>query len=234
MLICNYNISKKKSKIFFFIILLGFFIGKNLYGNVGKISPIDRTKFWSIIDNAKNENQKETLKALEEQLETLSGGELVQFSFILELFAKKLDFPAMQMAHKIINGSHDQIELKNFYFWIISNGQETYYKALENPDTLSKIDVIRGTAYFDKYHYLINNLFSQAGEAAIEDFTLSDDQLTDLDKDTIFNDEKYELDYKEFYNLLPVTLPKLYEKYWNQRTKEEIESDKIHEEQLKI
>ncbi|MGF6907342.1 DUF4240 domain-containing protein [Fusobacterium sp. PH5-44] len=233
----TFSILRKICKYFFFLtvllILENTFVESNLYGNIAKISTMDKSKFWYIIDTAKNENQEECIKTLEHQLKLLSKEELIQFSFILELFAEKLDFPAMQMAHKVINGSHDQEKFKSFSFWIISNGQEIYYKALKTPDILSEIDIKKGTAYFKEYHSVINNILTSKKEDNMEDLTLSDDQLSDLDKDTIFNDEKYEINYREFYDLLPKTLPKLYHKYWNLRSIEEIESDKIHEEQLK-
>ena len=197
----------------------------DLYGHA-KISPIDRTRFWEIINNSIQDTPQNTKEVFKENLKSLNSGEVLQFSIILNMYTERTKFPAMEMAFNLINGSlinnnlaDNNFQERDFFFfscWVISQGEDIYFEALKNPDILANIDVKRGEGKFWGYDIVLNEFFEESNPMELIDYVLSDDQLSEIDRGTIFDEDKYHIDYKEFYNLLPKELPKLYEKYWDE------------------
>ena len=176
-----------------------------------KVSPMDKERFWSIIERSRSFDQNISCIFLKMEFTTLSIGEIQQFSQIMSIYTEKLNTPSLQMACKVINGEYDQMEFIYFAWWIISQGQDVYHKVLKDPDLLSELDITQGSAKFEEFGKVANNILIRSKEP-LEEYALSDDQMRALDKGTIF-EEKFPYDQSKWKEIIPRAIPKLYEKF---------------------
>lgn len=102
-------------------------------------------KFWTIIENS-NRGRK-----LNEYLTPLSEEELFGFRYLWEYFCKlSYKQELWAVAYVVLGGCSDD-GFDYFRFWLIAQGREVFYKALENADTLcdvlSKLEDPQGEDY---------------------------------------------------------------------------------------
>jgi len=107
---------------------------------------MDETRFWAILKAASDrvtENPdwfgKDMKERLREELEKLSGDEIMRFR---QLFAQKVDAAYsidMWGAAYTINGGCSDDGFHYFRNWLVGTGPVVYANALANPDSLADI-----------------------------------------------------------------------------------------------
>jgi hypothetical protein len=99
-------------------------------------------QFWQFIDKARaaaNGNLEQLHSALNEQAKSLSDDEVLAlhqhiWSFLARSYQSKL-----WAAAYLINGGCSDDGFDYFRGWLIAQGREVYFAALENPDSLADV-----------------------------------------------------------------------------------------------
>jgi len=99
---------------------------------------LDENVFWNIIDKSlKNtNNQEEQEQFLIREISTLTPHEMIGFRLRTDKLLCDTYNSEMWCAGYIMNGGCSDDAFEYFRNWIISRGQEVFYKAKENPDNL--------------------------------------------------------------------------------------------------
>ena len=118
------------------------------------------TDFWRLISEAKKiaNNQYERPKALYSLLNEYEPKYLEKFS---EIYREKLNeaysWPLWGAAY-IINGGCSDDCFDYFRDWLISEGQDIYEKALENPESLADLPAIE-EAELEDFRYVVDEVY---------------------------------------------------------------------------
>ena len=128
----------------------------NMFGNNssknGNSSPnepgngdelMDEEKFWELIAiaNSKSDGDYEQLQEeLGEELAKLSGEEIIHFDNRFSFYRGQAYTWDLWAAAYIMNGGCSDDCFMDFRGWLIGKGKETYFKALEDVESLAEID----------------------------------------------------------------------------------------------
>lgn len=112
---------------------------------------MDKKKFWSIIEKAKNPNSEIMYLNLNEEISKLSEDEVLVFNAYIGSYAEIInDTIWVDMACKVINGYVSDDTGLYFSLWLIAQGEKTLLNALKDPDSLSELPLIPfGNAEFE-------------------------------------------------------------------------------------
>lgn len=105
------------------------------------VGKVGETEFWGLIKRAKDkaEDTDEQAGVLIEMLAQRSEEDIIEFGKTFQrLHAASYTSPLWAAAY-IINGGCSDDGFDYFRGWLIAQGKDAYYKALENPEYLAKI-----------------------------------------------------------------------------------------------
>lgn len=107
---------------------------------------MDENQFWSIIGLAsrRNNDMEAVAEKITKHLESLSSEEIIGFHLRQEQLRFNAHSSEMWCAGYILTGyilrDGDSFDLfEDFKAWVIGQGREVYYAALENPDSLIEV-----------------------------------------------------------------------------------------------
>lgn len=107
---------------------------------------MEENQFWSIIGmvSHRNNDLEVVAEKIREHLETLSSEEIIGFHLRQEFLRHKAHSSEMWCAGYVLTGyilrDGDSFDLfEDFKAWVIGQGREAYYVALENPDSLIEV-----------------------------------------------------------------------------------------------
>ena len=100
---------------------------------------MDRNKFWSIVDDARNEADDlyDVAPAITERLVQLDVAEIVSFhQHLMDLRAESYRWDLWGAAY-VINGGCSDDGFEYFCGWLIANGRSRFETAIKHPDSIS-------------------------------------------------------------------------------------------------
>lgn len=170
--------------------------------------------YWSIIENSLKDNlpQEDREIILANEIEKLSPKEIIGFrlrtdKLLYDTYNSKLWCAAFLMN----DGTTDASSFDYFRCWLISQGKEVFYNAVENPDTLvTKLKEDQTTYEFEGFWFVAMNAFLNKTDHEIYAY---------IDYDTfVTNDENYPLINFTWSVDEPKTMekicPALFKKLW--------------------
>ncbi len=174
---------------------------------------LDETIFWNIVDasvkNTKNQDEQE--RFLVKKIEKLTPKQMIGFRLRTDKLLYDTYNSEMWCAGYIMNGGCSDDGFEYFRNWIISRGQDTYYKAKENPDSLIS-EFVEGEEYYDfeSFWYVALTAFENKTGKELYDY-IADDFKTNEE-----NYPNFEFTWKEEEpETMKAICPRLFEKMWN-------------------
>lgn len=174
--------------------------------------PMDEGKFWVIIDEARDmsSNQTELEQNLISLLIQMSPEEMIGFKFMKDKLTHATYTQDQWCACYLMNGGCSDDGFDYFRSWVVAQGKDAYYMALENPDYL--VNLLDRAEYFEfeSLDYVSNTAFEKTTGKDIYDF---------MDYAT-FNKSLPELPEMKFNwsedkpETMKAICPELYKKMW--------------------
>lgn len=135
--------------------------------------PLNENKFWEIVSISLKDTEKEDQQeaSLVKQIVKLSPKEIIGFRLRTDKLLYDSYRSELWCAAYIINGGCSDDGFEYFRNWMISRGKETYYQALDNPDTL--IDVLSedmDELEFESFWYVALKAFKQTTGKELYDY----------------------------------------------------------------
>ncbi len=175
---------------------------------------MDEKKFWHIIAQSRQKikhNHELQMTQLEALLSPLSEADFLAFYVIFDsLYAKSYTGNLWGAAYIILGGCSDD-GFDYFRAWLIAQGKDTFYNALENPDSLVK--VVDNEEVYPELEELLGLLYTMAVEkTGLDDFSEKVDYhpYPELCFDGWYDEKTDDLDEKKAKKLFP----KLYKAFW--------------------
>ncbi len=168
---------------------------------------MDEATFWELVEQSRQESggdEEKQTEVMYELLMALPTDDIVDFDDMMYLLKKKAYLVRLwDVAVLIIGGCSDDGFI-DFRSWLIAQGKEVFYNALDNPDTLAL--VVDKDTYPDFFY------FGYIGASVYRDKTAQDEVPT-----KIFIDSNPQLD-KPFAESeeYPTLFPLLWEKFKDQ------------------
>lgn len=175
-------------------------------------------KFWNII-NASLESHSPgsdaQYKAIAQSLATLSPQELIEFeNQLAQQKARAYKFPVL-MANFILQSYINDDIFEDFRLWLVSFGEETFEKILENPDILANLCEIQ-----DPVEDITGEGLVFAALEAYEAKTGRDDFQKQIEPP---EDPEIDYNWPEDIEGLRNTMPELFDKYWDKARSYELD-----------
>lgn len=175
---------------------------------------MDEKRFWHIIEQSRQNTKHDyelQLSQLEALLNPLSEEEFIGFYDIFNrLYAQSYNGNLWGAAYLILGGCSDD-GFDYFRAWLIAQGKEPFYNALENPDSLVKI---ADNEDIDPIlEEILGLLYTMAVEkTGLEDFSekTQDYPYPEISFDAWYDDKTGDLDEKKAKKLFP----RLYKAFW--------------------
>lgn len=123
-------------------------------------------KFWNIINQAKSkaESYEERPEELKKILLSLSSEEVAEFDKVYQQKLAKAYRWDLWGAAYLINGGCSDDGFHYFCAFLISEGEEVYTKALENPESLVDVE-IEEDADLEEFNYVASEVYeAQTGK----------------------------------------------------------------------
>ncbi|WP_081897590.1 DUF4240 domain-containing protein [Massilia sp. BSC265] len=164
-------------------------------------ADIEETEFWRIVGAAREaagkdvEERPETLRL---ELERLPLDTIQSFQRLYETLLRRANRWNLWGAAYLMNGGCSDDGFRYFRDWLISEGQQVFEQALDNPDSLATVE---DADYYDleSFGYVALGVFESKGGGELErDFS---------DETTIPSGEKWDEDD------LPGMFPRLAERF---------------------
>ena len=104
---------------------------------------MDHDQFWSLIGSvSKSGTEEAKATALTQLLSRKSPEDILDFQIQFETHLNESNTSNLWAAAKLMNGGHCSDDcFEYFRYWLISTGRETFEQALNNPESLAKLDV---------------------------------------------------------------------------------------------
>ena len=135
--------------------------------------PMNESQYWKNIDEAitNTNNERQFLDHLTLNLETLTPKEIVGFRLRTDVLLTESYSSELWCAAYIMNGGCSDDGFEYFRCWLISNGQEMYEAALNNPDSISHyIQDERAYYQLEEFWYVANTAFSNRTGKELYDY----------------------------------------------------------------
>lgn len=124
---------------------------------------MNKEQFWSIVDDihvsTDSRNQKEIRTALENRLRMLPSVEIVEWYEIFEFYQNAAYRNDLWAAATVMGAHCTDDGFMDFRSWLISQGKEVYFAAMQNPESLAEIDTTGQALNFETYPYAANNAY---------------------------------------------------------------------------
>jgi len=140
---------------------------------LGKTAELlDENLYWSIIQKAKEatEDQDEMEEYLIEEVEKLTPKEMVGFHLQTINLEQKAYTSHLWCAASIINDGASDDGFEYFRYWLISTGKDTYYKAIQDPDSLADIVEEDNEYEFESLAYIAMEAFENKTNQDLYDY----------------------------------------------------------------
>lgn len=167
------------------------------------------TEFWDLIERAKRKasgDVEEQAEILREILTERPIEDIIEFGRILQYFHSFSYTSDLWAAAYIIQGGCSDDAFDYFRAWLIAQGKSVFEKAIENPETLTKIISVEQAEEIDGESVLY------VADEAYEKKT-GDDRKRFLDLQGYTEFPKLEFDWNEEDDSLRRKFPNLYEKF---------------------
>lgn len=193
-------------------------------------SEMTKELFWEIIGYAKKQsgtNLDLRFTIIRSQLWKYSCNDILQFGKILKVYRLEAESnTALKCACRVIEGNINKESFSYFCLWLISEGEDIYYKALEDPDSLATQET---KSYpfcsFEELPYAPYSIFTKKSEKKNQYNVLMSDREFEVLHKELFNtplsqrEKILEIDESEILKLIPETVPKLVEMYKSETKK---------------
>jgi hypothetical protein len=132
--------------------------------------PMDEKTFWKIVDAAKSQvgaNFQARPQALETQLGVLTLDSLAEFQRTYESMLLRANRWDLWGAAYLMNGGCSDDGFKYFRDWLISEGRDTFDRALAEPDSLASFP---SREYFEleSFGYAASKVYKRKGGGELE------------------------------------------------------------------
>ena len=100
---------------------------------------MDKIQFWQTIEDCRKAEggiDGVFLRNIKQALEKMTAYDIIGFQAYLNIYMEAINLPAMWEAAALINKGCSDDGFDDFRAWLISQGEYTYYKAFEDPDSL--------------------------------------------------------------------------------------------------
>lgn len=169
---------------------------------------MDEDRFWKIIKTTIDEsygNREKQLDLLAKNLDQLTGKEIIEFNKIFQTHVvKAYHWDLWGVAYIIGSGCSDD-DFMYFRYWLISKGQDVYYRILGNAESIADIDLNiedELDIFFEEFGYVAENVYEDKFNVEISDPEIYDPEEPDGNN------------WKEDEDTLRKRFPKTFNKYW--------------------
>lgn len=167
--------------------------------NLADQKPMEEYKYWTINQNSllQTKTKNQFIKKLTKELGKLTSDEIVSFYQLTNILMNNSYTSHLWCAAYIMNGGCSDDGFEYFRYWLISQGKDVYYKALDNPDSL--IDVLQKKNFvyeLEEFRFIVIDAFEKVNENnMIEDigyeiFSFSEENYPEIEFDWDEDDEK--------------------------------------------
>ena len=140
-----------------------------------KITEINKGTFWQLMEETKNQCEQDmdaSISWIKKELLSMPPEQSLQFHAIMHGYRDAADKYRLWTAATLIKeyGCSDD-GFMDFRAWLIAQGKEIYMAALENLDSLAKVDKY-GDCAFESLNYVGDEAYHElTGRSAYEDCT---------------------------------------------------------------
>lgn len=131
-------------------------------GLVRTSDPISEIAYWKLVNESRvsSVDDQGFIKILTRKLAVLSPIEIAGFRLRTDLFLKESYGSEMWCAGSILNGGCSDDGFEYFRLWVISQGENIFNAAKNNPDSLNEIVSDEKMYYeFEAFWYVANDAF---------------------------------------------------------------------------
>lgn len=162
-------------------------------------SPMNSEHFWNIIDKSLLDSDPNTrMDTLKEILRKLTLEEIISFEVTFRSLLNKAYSWNLWGAAYVIHGGCSDDGFEYFRRWLISRGRIAYEAALNDPDSLAKLESepfgLDGVWEFEEFYYVALEVFEEkGGEGDVRDYSEIEAGLdgTDPSGEPFEDDEEY-------------------------------------------
>lgn len=121
---------------------------------------MNHKEFWKLIDDvnqkAKPWDKDSILMGTQKELLELTSQEIIDFHNLLKFYMELADTPCLTAAAIAINDGVSDDSFTDFRAWLVSQGRDTYQKALKCADSLAELDIPAApySTIFELYGYI--------------------------------------------------------------------------------
>jgi hypothetical protein len=166
--------------------------------------------FWNIIAASLEHTQagtEEQYNWIRQKLTTLTVEEIIEFENQLnQLKIKTCTFPLL-IANFIIQSYVSDDVFEDFRLWLIANGKDHFYAALENPDNIAEfchvddpIEDIQGQGLY----FVAKEVYQEKTQR--DDF---------IEQTKLLHEPEIEMNWPESSKAFQMLMPRLYKAYWS-------------------
>ena len=140
-----------------------------------KITEINKETFWQLIEETKNQcgqDMDASISWIKKELLSMPPEQSLQFHTIMYEYRDAADKYGLWTVATLIKeyGCSDD-GFMDFRAWLIAQGKDIYMAALENPDSLAKVEKY-GDCEFESLNYVGDEAYHElTGRSAYEDCT---------------------------------------------------------------
>ena len=140
-----------------------------------KITEINKETFWQLIEETKNQcgqDMDASISWIKKELLSMPPEQSLQFHTIMHGYRDAADKYGLWTVATLIKeyGCSDDGFI-DFRAWLIAQGKDVYMAALENPDSLAKVEKY-GDCAFESLNYVGDEAYHElTGRSAYEDCT---------------------------------------------------------------
>ena len=170
---------------------------------------MNEEKFWSIIEEHKNEDDDDFIKNIKNELRNYSESDLVEFEMILRKKIIEADNFNVMIPLKIIEGYVSDDSYLYFICWLISKWKKVYNETILNPDYLADLIDINTEAYLEDLLYVSTEIYADKTKKEEDDSfprNVCIDKWIDYDSTLLINTKGEDWTEED----LPTRAPKLF------------------------
>ena len=163
---------------------------------------MDEHLFWEIIDTSYKQAQgdfQEQVLTLEEDLKAYTLQQIIEFDNRFRYFIDQAEDWKLWGAIYLIQGGCSDDSFMDFRGWLIAQGKNTFYNALEDPETLVDYDEDQILVQWEGFAYVAPSLFQKLTKKEIPSTYASEGDIT--------GEEWEDKDLKDLFPILFVKYP---------------------------
>lgn len=178
---------------------------------------MNKDAFWKIIEYAKKESngdRKLYTWYIDDSLRFLKQEKILEFQIIFRSYLDIAYKYGLWTAAMIMHGGCTDDEFTDFRCWLISQGEEVYFNALKNPDSLAELPITRDCQFEALISVACGIYECLTGKHPYEDMS---QQHFDETEAKLREDVEYDegIDYPYRWHEAVTYLPELCNKYLN-------------------